>query len=65
MKDSFKPEQRSFELLAIYNHDGDVNPHKPNAFNGPPRKELEDDWDKLMKSKILEENAPGLLKGWY
>ena len=46
-------EARRFELLAIYEHDGDVNPHKPNAFNGPPRQELEDEWDKLMQRMCI------------
>lgn len=44
----FKYEPRRFELFAIYKHDGSLNPHKPTAFNGPPRPELEAEWDKLM-----------------
>ncbi|OOF98774.1 hypothetical protein ASPCADRAFT_512947 [Aspergillus carbonarius ITEM 5010] len=39
-----------FETLAIYRHDGTLNPHKTNAYNGPPRPELEEAWDKLMNN---------------
>ncbi|KAJ5559615.1 hypothetical protein N7513_002014 [Penicillium frequentans] len=42
-------EKRRFELLAIYRHDGDLNPHKTNSFNGPPRPELEKAWDELTQ----------------
>lgn len=44
-------ESRRFELLAIYKHDGEVNGHKPTSFNGPPRPELEAEWEKLMERK--------------
>ncbi|XRM42745.1 hypothetical protein ABZX51_005954 [Aspergillus tubingensis] len=43
-------EPRRFETLAIYRHDGSLNPHKTNAYNGPPRPELEEAWDKLMNN---------------
>ncbi|POR31340.1 Uncharacterized protein TPAR_08442 [Tolypocladium paradoxum] len=46
-------EQRQFELLAIYLNNGTLNPHKTNAFNGPPREELEDQWDHLMKHESV------------
>ena len=41
-------EEHRFELLAIYEHDGSVDPHKLMAYSGPPRQELEDAWDDLM-----------------
>ncbi|KAM4064468.1 hypothetical protein HRG_005163 [Hirsutella rhossiliensis] len=46
-------EQREFELLAIYLSNGTLNPHKSNAFSGPPRKELENEWDHLMKHESV------------
>ncbi|KAI1110465.1 hypothetical protein F5Y14DRAFT_454999 [Nemania sp. NC0429] len=53
LKDYIRHEQRQFELLGIFRHDGSLNPHKTNSFNGPPRPELEDAWDSLIKNQNL------------
>ncbi|GAW18401.1 hypothetical protein ANO14919_078760 [Xylariales sp. No.14919] len=53
LTDSIRYEDRHFELLAVFKHDGSINPHKSNSFNGPPRLELEEAWDDLMKSQNL------------
>ncbi|PYH94052.1 hypothetical protein BO71DRAFT_477182 [Aspergillus ellipticus CBS 707.79] len=50
LQSSMQYEKHHFELLAIYRHNGDLNPHKTNNFSGPPRPELEEAWDKLLKN---------------
>ncbi|CAK43888.1 hypothetical protein M747DRAFT_356016 [Aspergillus niger ATCC 13496] len=62
LQDNIKLEKHRFELLAIYRHDGDLNPHKTNNFSGPPRPELEEAWDRLMKSSMLEDLIPLVLQ---
>ncbi|KAI2863428.1 hypothetical protein CBS147343_2015 [Aspergillus niger] len=54
LQDNIKLEKHRFELLAIYRHDGDLNPHKTNNFSGPPRPELEEAWDRLMKNADIK-----------
>ncbi|PYI02917.1 hypothetical protein BO78DRAFT_422077 [Aspergillus sclerotiicarbonarius CBS 121057] len=50
LRDAIVYRPQVFETLAIYRHDGTLNPHKTNAYNGPPRPELEGAWDKLMNN---------------
>ncbi|PWY83790.1 hypothetical protein BO94DRAFT_468662, partial [Aspergillus sclerotioniger CBS 115572] len=50
LRDAIEYRPQVFETLAIYRHDGTLNPHKTNAYNGPPRPELEEAWDKLMNN---------------
>ncbi|RDH37029.1 hypothetical protein BDQ94DRAFT_167104 [Aspergillus welwitschiae] len=54
LQDNIKLVKHRFELLAIYRHDGDLNPHKTNNFSGPPRPELEEAWDRLMKNADIK-----------
>ncbi|KAF4587167.1 hypothetical protein GQ602_003860 [Ophiocordyceps camponoti-floridani] len=42
-------EARPFDVQAIYLENGTLNPHKTNSFNGPPRRDFEEAWEKLMK----------------
>ncbi|KAI0446906.1 hypothetical protein F4803DRAFT_546758 [Xylaria telfairii] len=53
LRGSIRYQDRHFELLAVFKHDGSINPHKSNSFNGPPRPELDEAWDDLMKSQNL------------
>ncbi|KAI1203434.1 hypothetical protein F5X97DRAFT_340617 [Nemania serpens] len=50
LKNKIVYEEHRFELQAIYAHNGTVNRHKPTNFTGPPRPELEEAWDSLMKN---------------
>ncbi|KJZ71683.1 hypothetical protein HIM_08921 [Hirsutella minnesotensis 3608] len=59
-KEVISYEQRQFEVLAIYLSNGTLNPHKSNAFGGPPRKELEDEWNHLMKHESIRVQRSGL-----
>ena len=48
MANIIRYEPKNFELLAIFTHEGKINPKKPTSYVGDPRPELEDAWDKLM-----------------
>jgi hypothetical protein len=41
-------EGKKFQLSSIYSPDGSPNPHKPNNFLGPPRPELEEEWETIL-----------------
>jgi len=41
-------EGKRFQLSSIYSPDGSPNPHKPSNFLGPPRPEIEEEWETLL-----------------
>lgn len=45
-------EKHKFISRPIYKANGEIDENQPTAFNGPPRPELENEWNKLMKCNI-------------
>jgi len=47
-RDVIHYEGKKFQLSSVYAPDGSPSPHKPNNFLGPPRAELEEEWEGLI-----------------